>query len=109
MFSPAGLLGANELDDETAASAEELDDLADDEDVAGDVLDAESDGLADAAHGVAASPTPMPRAIASAPMRPMFFAYPMVIPPCRPSRARLGAVSLMNEGSIETKTSSEDE
>ena len=82
MFSPAGLLGVNELDDETPASAEELDDLGDDEDVAGDVLDAESDGWADAAHGVAASPTPMPRATASPPTRPMYFAYPMVIPRC---------------------------
>ena len=36
----------------------------------------ESGGLAYAAHGVAASPTPMPRATANAPMRPMHFAYP---------------------------------
>jgi hypothetical protein len=40
----------------------------------------EFDGLAEATHGVAASPTPMPKATANAPTRPMYFACPMVIP-----------------------------
>jgi hypothetical protein len=48
----------------------------------------ESGGLAYAAHGVAASPAPMPRATANAPMRPMHFAYPMVIPPLPAQPAR---------------------
>jgi len=44
--------------------------FADDED------EPESAGLADAAQGVAASPTPMPSATANAPTRPIYPAYP---------------------------------
>jgi len=76
MFCP-GAFGFAE--DEEAA-----DDVSDDED------EPESEGLAVATHGDAASPTPMPRATANAPMRPIHFAYPMVIPPCRPSRRVVG-------------------
>jgi len=39
----------------------------------------ESDGLADATHGVAASPAPMPNATANAPTRPTYLAYPIVV------------------------------
>ena len=42
--------------------------FADDE--PGDEDELESDGFADAAHGVADSPTPMPSATANAPTRP---------------------------------------
>jgi len=54
----------------------ELDDELDDE-----FDEPESEGLADATHGVAASPAPMPRATANAPIRPIYLAYPMVVPP----------------------------
>jgi hypothetical protein len=52
----------------------------------GDVVEDESDdlsagGLADAAHGAAANPTPIPSATASPPIRPMYRAYPMIILP----------------------------
>ena len=83
------------------APAEELDELGDDEDVAGDVLDAESDGSADAAHGVAASPTPMPRATANAPMRPMLLALLMVVP-CRPRRRWTRELLLAMSTELET-------
>jgi hypothetical protein len=39
----------------------------------------ESDGFADATHGVAAIPAPMPRATANAPTRPIYLAYPIII------------------------------
>lgn len=60
------------VDDEVGdASAEELGVFVDDElDDACDELDADSDGSADAAHGIAASPAPMPSATASPPTWP---------------------------------------
>ena len=61
----------------------------------------ESGGLAYAAHGVAASPTPMPRATANAPMRLMHFAYPF--PLAGPAGARLGAVSLITRAASKRK------
>src|SRR4051812_5620812 len=42
----------------------------------GDDDEPELGGLADATHGVAAIPTPMPRATANAPSRPIYLAYP---------------------------------
>ena len=52
------------------------------DDESGDEFDEpESEGLADATHGVAASPAPMPSPTANAPIRPIYLAYPMVVPP----------------------------
>ena len=66
-----------ELDEDLDPDDElELDDELDDE-----FDEPESEGLADATHGVAASPAPMPRATANAPIRPIYLAYPMVVPP----------------------------
>jgi len=66
-----------ELDEDLDPDDElELDDELDDE-----FDEPESEGLADATHGVAASPAPMPRATANAPIRPILLAYPMVVPP----------------------------
>jgi hypothetical protein len=47
----------------------------------------ELDGVADATHGVAANPTPMPRATANPPTRPMYFAAPMMVPLVRQPHA----------------------
>jgi hypothetical protein len=50
----------------------------------------EAAGWADAAHGAAASPSPIPSATANAPTRPMYFADPTTSPlpgPCRPATA----------------------
>jgi hypothetical protein len=49
-------------------------DFPDDEDE-----ELELDGVAAATHGVAASPTPMPKATANAPTRPMYFAVPVMV------------------------------
>ena len=57
------------------------DELELDEDLDDEFDEPESEGLADATHGVAASPAPMPRATANAPIRPIYLAYPMVVPP----------------------------
>ena len=66
-----------ELDEDIDTGDElELDDELDDE-----FDEPESAGLADATHGVAATPAPMPRATANAPIRPIYLAYPMVVPP----------------------------
>jgi hypothetical protein len=53
------------------------------DDAAGDELDGEpeSDGFADATHGVAANPAPMPKATASPPTRPIYLAYPIIVVP----------------------------
>jgi len=56
------------------------DELELDEELDAEFDEAESEGLADATHGVAASPAPMPRATANAPIRPLYVAYPMVVP-----------------------------
>src|SRR6202040_964676 len=45
------------------------------------------EGLAEATHGVAASATPMPKATANAPTRPMYFAAPMMVPLVRQPHA----------------------
>jgi hypothetical protein len=60
MFCPAGDSGDDGSDDEPA-----------------------SDGFADAAHGVAASPTPTQRATAMAQIRPTYLAYPIFNLPVR--------------------------
>jgi hypothetical protein len=66
-----------ELDEDLDSNDElELDEELDDE-----FDEPELEGLADATHGVATSPAPMPRATANAPIRPIYLAYPMVVPP----------------------------
>ena len=59
--------GAVAFVDGEDAAAEDLDAAADDE--------PESEGSADATHGVAASPAPMPSATANPPIRPTYLAY----------------------------------
>ena len=60
-----------ELDEELDSDDDELE-L--DEELDDEFDEPESDGLADATHGVAASPAPMPRATANAPIRPIYLA-----------------------------------
>jgi hypothetical protein len=95
MFCPGafGLPG----DDDEAEDVPESDalfcpgaapDLPGDDDEAEDEDEPESVGLADAIQGVEASPTPMPRATASAPTRPMYFVFPMMV-----------SISLVGDGS----------
>lgn len=67
-------------DFELDADLDSDDELELDEDLDAEFEEAESEGLADATHGVAASPAPMPRATANAPIRPLYVAYPMVVP-----------------------------
>ena len=61
-------------------------DFPDDEDE-----ELESDGLAAATHGIAAIPTPIPSATASAPTRPMISGLLMMLPSARRVRGRQDA------------------
>jgi hypothetical protein len=71
-----------ELDEDVDSGDEvELDAASDDA-----FVDPGSEGLAEATHGIAASPAPMPRATANAPIRPIYVTCPMVIPSPSPGR-----------------------
>jgi hypothetical protein len=67
-------------------------DGSEDDDVVDEASDDLSDGgLADAAHGDAVNPTPMPSATANPPIRPTYRPYPMIaLPESFPAPADVG-------------------
>jgi hypothetical protein len=77
--SPARVASSrDELKPDGAVAFVDAEDPGADDLDAADEDESESEGVADATHGVAARPTPMPRATANPPMRPIYLAYPVV-------------------------------